>query len=296
METEDEKRTRIKNEAEAKRISEMIDRQIEQDRQDRKSQGVKILLLGSFLYQDWDMYAFLTPAPTTSPSGQAESGKSTVLKNFQLYFAPKAFENEVRAPLHPAFASERAIFVQAEVWRPVVHLNLVRSVNFIITFVNAPKTRESSRNHDASSSRRPSNASTISAELRKLCVRLAPLRQVEEDLIAMLSGRPAPSRRSRNKQYDELGEDWSVSKPNVLQEIAFPSGGRWKQTFSLSLSRRSEESSSGSSTRSADSSKDGQTRRILAALGEDITALWKDPTVQTFLQKAEIALEEQPGL
>jgi len=50
METEDEKRTRMKNEAEAKRISETIDRQIEQDRQDRKSQGVKILLLGSFLY------------------------------------------------------------------------------------------------------------------------------------------------------------------------------------------------------------------------------------------------------
>ena len=27
--------------------------------------------------------------------GQAESGKSTVLKNFQLLFAPKAFEREV---------------------------------------------------------------------------------------------------------------------------------------------------------------------------------------------------------
>jgi len=92
-----------------------------------------------------------------------------------------------------------------------------------------------------------------------------------------------------------FGNDWSISRAKVPQEIAFPSGGRWKQTFSLSLSRRSQESSSSSSTRSADLSKDGHTRRILAALGDDIAALWSDATVQASLQKAEIALEEQPG-
>lgn len=31
----------------------------------------------------------------SSSKGQAESGKSTVLKNFQLRFSPKAFEAEV---------------------------------------------------------------------------------------------------------------------------------------------------------------------------------------------------------
>jgi len=30
------------------------------------------------------------------PSGQAESGKSTILKNFRLRFDPKALESEVR--------------------------------------------------------------------------------------------------------------------------------------------------------------------------------------------------------
>ena len=40
-----------------------------------------------------------------------------MLKNFQLHFTPKALEAE------------------GEAWRAVIHLNLVRSVNFIIDFL-----------------------------------------------------------------------------------------------------------------------------------------------------------------
>lgn len=53
--------------------------------------------------------------------------------------------------------------------------------------------------------------------------------------------------------------------------------------------------SSGSSTRNADR-EDAQSRRILAALGNDIANLWKDDFVQQSLKEAEIALQEQPGL
>jgi hypothetical protein len=80
-------------EAESKRISDNIDKEIKLERLKREREtGPKVLLLGAppgfnihhfRLIQDFHL------------SGQAESGKSTVLKNFQILLAPKAFENEV---------------------------------------------------------------------------------------------------------------------------------------------------------------------------------------------------------
>ena len=52
-------------------------------------------------------------------AGQSESGKSTMLKNFQLYFTPKALQAETDA------------------WRAVIHLNLVRSVNFVLDVLSS---------------------------------------------------------------------------------------------------------------------------------------------------------------
>ncbi|KAJ3513146.1 hypothetical protein NLJ89_g3115 [Agrocybe chaxingu] len=243
-ETEEERKARTREEAEAKRVSDAIDRQIETDRQQKsKLSGAKILLLG-----------------------QAESGKSTVLKNFQLHFAPKAFE------------------VEAEVWRPVIHLNLVRSVNFVVNYISTRNQgiRDAPFGHE----RRASNSGPLTADLRKLCIRLAPLRQVEENLIKILSGRLPP--RSLD---DPIGRVNQAYNPAKAPEVSIPSGSGWKQA--LSLKRRSEESQNTRST--AERSEDGQSRRILAALGDDIAALWRDPVVQQTLKAAEIALDEQPG-
>ncbi|KAF8882175.1 guanine nucleotide binding protein, alpha subunit [Gymnopilus junonius] len=240
-ETEEERRLRLGEEAEAKRVSDNIDRQIETERQQkRKTAGPKILLLG-----------------------QAESGKSTVLKNFQLHFAPKAFE------------------IEAEVWRPVIHLNLVRSVNFIVNLVlsQSQGLRESLQNHQRRSS------SVISPDLRKLCTRLAPLRQVEENLIKFLSGLEPP-------RSDDTGVQSQPYRPSKAPDISIPANNRWKQALS---NQRVSTDSRSSTTRSGDRFGDSQSRRILAALGDDIAALWKDVTVQDILKSSDIALEEQPG-
>jgi len=91
-ETEDQRKERLKKEAAAKRKSDQIDRVIgaERERQKRVSRA-KILLLGARAARSPQMAPDLK-----TPLGQAESGKSTVLKNFELHFAPKAFEAEVR--------------------------------------------------------------------------------------------------------------------------------------------------------------------------------------------------------
>ncbi|KIM46923.1 hypothetical protein M413DRAFT_7609 [Hebeloma cylindrosporum] len=242
-ETGEESKQRLHDAAEAKRISDEIDRQLDHERLQRsKVVGVKILLLG-----------------------QAESGKSTVLKNFQLLFAPKAFE------------------LEAEVWRPVIHLNLVRSVNFIISFLTRNQQgKQGGRDSIGSNHQRKASAAgaAVSPEIRKLFTRLAPLRQVEENLIAIISG------RSTSKSSDG-SQSQSQYNPSKV-ELSVRSGSGWKQA--LSLVRESVESSE-SSTRSIDH----ESRRILAALGDDIANLWKDDHVQQSLKEAEIALQEQPG-
>ena len=92
-ENEEDTRRRIEQEAEAKRVSESIDRALnaEQEQLKKQSPGAKILLLGMFslrsFFFHWISYLLI---------GQAESGKSTVLKNFQLYLSPKAFDADVR--------------------------------------------------------------------------------------------------------------------------------------------------------------------------------------------------------
>jgi len=85
-ETDEETRQRLNDETEAKHRS---DRQLEHQRR-------KILLLGSYHLSTSCVSNLHLCLAISITVGQAESGKSTVLKNFRLKFTPKAFESEVR--------------------------------------------------------------------------------------------------------------------------------------------------------------------------------------------------------
>ncbi|EGO24442.1 hypothetical protein SERLADRAFT_467759 [Serpula lacrymans var. lacrymans S7.9] len=93
-ETDAEKHMRLQQESEARRISEQIDEDLRQEREKlKKSKGdVKLLLLG-----------------------QAESGKSTLQKQFQLMYSPASLESERMS------------------WRTVVYFNVVRSIRQILS-------------------------------------------------------------------------------------------------------------------------------------------------------------------
>ncbi|KAF8067639.1 guanine nucleotide binding protein, alpha subunit [Lyophyllum atratum] len=228
-ESEEVRVARLAAEEEAQRVSDSIDRSLGAEREHRKrGPTAKILLLG-----------------------QAESGKSTVLKNFQLHFSPKAFGAE------------------AEVWRPIIHLNLVRSVNFILNFLAVGS--------GDSSSYQPLYKS-LSGDLRRLCIGLAPLREVEASLTRGISGPSSSPVISEAPTYN----------PAKASEVAIRSSSGWK---SLLMGRRKADSEGGFSAGKSDDAN----RRILAACAEDITNLWKDLVVQSALKSREISLQEQPG-
>ncbi|KZT08404.1 G-alpha-domain-containing protein [Laetiporus sulphureus 93-53] len=227
-ETELEKAVRLEEENVAKRISDEIDRAIEHDRQEmrKKRHQTKILLLG-----------------------QAESGKSTLLKNFQLQFAPKAFHAE------------------AEGWRAVIQLNLVRSINVILSLL-------SKANSNPASPSPPPRFSKPKDDLRWLKVRLAPLRQVEVILNRLLGVNP-----------DETDDADLVLDSGRLSEVAIRSNCGWQTLM------RTERSSP--SSRFLSDLDDA--RRILEACRDDIVSMCEDAVVRRILHEQGVVLLNEPG-
>ncbi|KAF8079167.1 guanine nucleotide binding protein, alpha subunit [Lyophyllum atratum] len=151
-----QREVRLKDENEARRISESIDEMIRQERIQRKKAkpDVNILLLG-----------------------QSESGKSTTLKQFQLVHSPAEFKAERMA------------------WRAVIYLNLVRSVTRILEALS-PEVDYVEDHDDVeeadiiiSPSGRPPSAinGTRVPNYESYRSRLAPLVELEDRLTRLLS-------------------------------------------------------------------------------------------------------------
>ncbi|KAI0371122.1 G-protein alpha subunit [Pilatotrama ljubarskyi] len=167
-ESETEKAARLAAEKEAKRISDEIDRALEQERQELRKHRpqTKILLLG-----------------------QAESGKSTMIKNFQLYFCPSSFQAETEA------------------WRAVIHLNLARFVNhllYVLSNTNSSAGKRGDPNRD----------------YRMFQMRLSPLKQVELILTRCLA--------AESSALSTPTDDRPVMRTEIAPEVFVRGGTGWK--------------------------------------------------------------------
>ncbi|KAI1798059.1 G-protein alpha subunit [Ganoderma leucocontextum] len=263
-----ERALRLEEEMEAKRVSDEIDHELELERQTtrKKQKGEKRLLL----------------------LGQSESGKSTLLKNFQMHFTPKALRAESNA------------------WRAVIHLNLVRSVNFIIDLLTntagshptsnsttyqphgrpqapvgdgASTTSSYTSNSHLNQHHHTSHTPQPSSEIRRYKLSLSPLRQVEKILARQLS----------------MNETESIAGPSSPRLLGHPSevvvrGGRgWKSLLKLKSPDGPQQPKS-----NADSALENA-RQILDACRGDVIALWTNESVQASLREEGVVLREQSG-
>ncbi|CAL1709080.1 unnamed protein product [Somion occarium] len=260
-ETEEQRQVRLMEEAEAQRVSDAIDYDIQQEKAANfRGDIIKVLLLG-----------------------QSESGsKSTTLKNFQLLNSPKAFK------------AERAS------WRAVVLLNVVRSIRTILEAMsdfhdaqNSP-TLSPSRPTTSPSSSVSSSGSflRLSPEHLKLKLRLLPLLQVEESLIRKLTPPGSPEFESTH-----LSQITNLPSPFASQnvkgkEIAVNSQFAWKGVFSKVVSSTRDSFDSAELVDWEDPNDPG---RIIHACSEDMIKLWKDPTIQKILRLQQIRLEDMGG-
>ncbi|KAJ2920508.1 hypothetical protein H1R20_g16585, partial [Candolleomyces eurysporus] len=144
-ETEEEAQTRVRQLQEAQRVSKEIDHNLSETKKalEKRRRGVKILLLG-----------------------QSESGKSSVLKNFQRAFAPKHFE------------SERAV------WKTIIQLNIIASLRLIIETLKAEWEPSGGSAYPTTSSEA---AGGPGRKLRRLRLTLSPLFFIEANILKLIS-------------------------------------------------------------------------------------------------------------
>ncbi|CCA67203.1 related to guanine nucleotide-binding protein alpha-4 subunit [Serendipita indica DSM 11827] len=279
-----QKAARLAAEQEATRISNLIDSELRAERAQLKKEAQnqhKILLLG-----------------------QAEAGKSTVLKQFQLVFTP----NQFRA--------------QQQHWKALVQLNLVRSIlvicealtddpseydldidNFLsldptVSPDYSIKAAESLLNEggDEDDTRRnsypyPGTANAeigpipeITVELRQLKMRLSPLYHVQTVLIEHLACQfDDPSLLVAAHQLDKAADgaktaDFVVRSNTSLNGFLGKKLGRTDEHEQTQLRLDIHE-----------------VNTILRACRNDMIALWKDPTVREILHRRDVRLEEGPG-
>jgi guanine nucleotide-binding protein subunit alpha len=301
-ETPTQREERLEHEREAKRINDEIDAQIEIEKSERRRRrpDIRIILLGAYLISHI-LFHLRTFTPSSFPlilfflglsrTGQAESGKSTILRNFQLKYAPNAFHAEAAA------------------WRAVIDLNLVRSVTFLLNLLeeSSPITTASTAdtgNGGGSSGigsssggvdTRPTSPSgtqimplrRLTDDLRRLRVSLSPLRSIEESLARFISPEHYPRR------VGSMG----ASSPSVALptdrafEVSVRSGSRWKTLF-----KGSGDGGALSKMKSQEFEEVQNARRVIEACREDIVALWNHPAVRASLADQSVALEFQSGL
>ncbi|KAI9463248.1 G-alpha-domain-containing protein [Lactarius psammicola] len=270
-ETEIERRGRLKREADSKRISDIIDEQLKADKRnyEKSKQDVRLLLLG-----------------------QAESGKSTLQKQFQLMYSPDTLDQE-RAS-----------------WRTVVYFNVARSVkrildtleshgdlfddespdNSLYDSVSSKHTPEEHVHQDAvdGSSTHPYPSPVVTESQRQVAtlrLRLSPLVAAESTLADKLSGGIRVSGSGKGSVY--VRDGWQ-SRSAARNSHSSVTRSRVAPTPNYSLPSPLTDGVNGLNIAEAVE----EVGRILDASKEDVKALWRSDVVQKMIKRRRLRLEE----
>ncbi|KAJ2932040.1 hypothetical protein H1R20_g5040, partial [Candolleomyces eurysporus] len=254
-ETDQERIARLEAEAEAKRISEQIDDDLREERERlrRRKGDVKLLLLG-----------------------QAESGKSTLQKQFQLMYKPNSLDQE-RAS-----------------WTTVVYFNVVHSLKHILSILESWDDSLEGVNDEPSSSRRgngfdqsatpspmegsPVDEATGTLQIANLRRRLSPLIATDEQLANRLSGGITVSGSGKGSVFVRSG--WQARTiENALGRIKKKPSADHEQ-----VSRASMEELHDPLVK--------EVGRMLQLCEADIHELWNHPIVKSLMTKRKLKLDE----
>ncbi|KAF7797698.1 hypothetical protein EIP86_008898 [Pleurotus ostreatoroseus] len=293
-ETVEEREVRLNKEAEAQRVSDLIDESLRAERASWKKRKVmKVLLLGQsesgeYLHARQPRLKVSVPPILTIRVWTQRLPVRII--DMQLAFAPKAW------------AVERIS------WRAVIQLNLVRSVNIILDALAArlspPSPHPPTSPNVSYYGSPPSSPLTDEGpftglmpmspdkrnSLLKLKLRLAPLRQVEADLKARLGDGTEEVTESRvglQPLYASPFDDppQTVS-PRPSKEIIVRSHQSWKNK---ERERKTKDRASlRQSTMAAVELDRDDVTEVLAGCSDDMVALWDDPVVQDIVDNSDV--------
>ncbi|KAG5638217.1 hypothetical protein H0H81_001218 [Sphagnurus paluster] len=194
------------------------------------------------------------PLPAGDPYPDASTGKSTLQKQFQLFYASQTLDRE-----RPS-------------WRPVVYFNILKAVRMILDELDYDFSTRSQANDDEAV---PSSSKTLLpeepaamwwSEIQELRAQLLPLIAMEDSLATDLSGGVSVT-GGRTGAYVRAGWQALVTS-----------------TFSPAESRITESKHTSEVVTLAS--------RTLAANVEPIKALWEHPAVKRLLDSRKLRLDE----
>lgn len=198
--------------------------------------------------------------------GQAESGKSTLQKQFQLYYASQTLDKE-----RPS-------------WRPIVYSNILKALRMIFEELDrqysapAPPTADTAVTSPSSLSMSSSTSSaTIVAsaawpsDLQSLYTTLAPLVANEDALAAEVSGGITVS-GGRTGVYVRAGWQTLIT-PNRAWPLPDIRGGAARPADAASL-----------------------VAQLLLETRAEVAELWQHPVVRKLLSTNKVRLEESASL
>ncbi|KAJ3832926.1 guanine nucleotide binding protein, alpha subunit [Lentinula raphanica] len=245
---------------ESQRISNLIDEELRKESQRQKEarrKQVKVMLLG-----------------------QAESGKSTLQKQFQIYYASKSLDRE-----RPS-------------WKPIVHFNIIRAVKTMLDEIDYelshPEDEDSGVDSDPDlnepgpSSAGPSSSTSSSAQRQHQKPRqpsAAPRdifrpSSTELETLSVLRTRLLPLVALHDSLASELSGGVSFSRG--LTGVFVRAG--WQGLLQSNQGARAGKGSAGGVV--------GLAAKALDSSREDIQALWAHGTVKKLIQMRKLRLEE----
>ncbi|CAA7268537.1 unnamed protein product [Cyclocybe aegerita] len=283
-ETPGERAEREAKEVEAKRVSDVIDDRLRAEKLALKKDKyvVRVLLLG-----------------------QAESGKSTTLKNFRMCYARAAWDAERGS------------------WRSVIQLNILRSITTIVEVLQAEMDDEPIEPDTPTMPFSPLTPNTPFFEpprpeppalgTKTHPISKQPLSSLLTDKHQLLKHRLGPLRRVETDLKRRLGEgaveevDGAATNLGALGFRLDPDSGSLvrKQKGEWGVRRLQDALEKGSTARvgslrgheSNDGGGEGgeDATDIIAGCREDMKALWSDEVVRVVLKKRKLRLEDSAG-
>ncbi|KAI0824282.1 G-alpha-domain-containing protein [Trametes gibbosa] len=263
-ESPEERAIRLRQLEEAVRVSKEIDDEIAHDRKayERRKRAIKILLLG-----------------------QAESGKSTTLKNFQLQFSPQHF------------AKERAA------WKTIIQLNLIRCVKRLLEVLQdewesslQTTTASSIAKGKGVAGRTPTSpgvrfsTSPLNDHHRRIRTRLSALLPIEDELTRKLL--PDAGATPHRDVCVRAGSGWKGVLAALSANTSTLDGPRMPQPPQLVSAMKGGSRPGTGNSQLKD--KDNPSA-VLAACKDDIVTIWEDTVVQAVLKRHNVRLQDMPG-
>ncbi|KAG9102025.1 hypothetical protein FS749_000059 [Ceratobasidium sp. UAMH 11750] len=207
--------------------------------------------------------------------GQAESGKTTTLKQFQLMQSASAFSAQLNS------------------YRALIYLNILNTVRRILDAIALPDESETALSDSSSSSASAYPNRQYPPHLATLALRLRPLLHIHSLLERQIKGStestdpPGSPQVPPSRWQHRAGS--GVSSGDEYDEVTVHAWTSWSERFAPGARSNSAD------TIVMDWNARDDPGRIFAACVDDLLALWEDATVQEALARQRPSIRESSG-